>query len=153
MANTFRNHHFHLIWSTKKRENLIEPGFQDQMYAYIGGIVKQNKGKLLEIGGIENHVHLLVGLDSLDNYSELIRQIKGGSSFWINNEVKSKKISQKFSWQNGYGSFCVSYSMIDAVREYIKNQEQHHKKQTFENEFLKFLDLHGIQYDIKYVFD
>ncbi len=148
MTHTYRNHHFHLIWSTKNRENLIHQDFQNRLYSYIGGIVRENKGLLLEIGGIANHVHLLIGLESLDQYSEIIRKIKGGSSLWINKEIS---LPTKFAWQEGYGSFCVSYSMLSAVRTYIQNQEEHHKHQTFEQEYLKFLKLHEIQYDKRFV--
>ena len=150
MTHTYRNHHFHLIWSTKLRENMIQKSFQNELYSYIAGIIKLNDGHLVEIGGIANHVHLLVSLDSLNEYSELIRKIKGSSTAWIN---KEKKIKTRFSWQEGYASFAVSYSLINNVRNYIVNQENHHANQTFEQEYLNFLKINGIHYDERYVFD
>src|SRR5687768_8307646 len=150
MAHTYRCHHFHLIWSTKNRENTIQENFQPRLYKYMGGIVRANKGVLLEIGGIENHVHMLISIGSLDQYSEVIRRIKGGSSTWVNQE---KLLKRKFLWQEGYGSFGVSYSQIDEVRKYIQNQKEHHATKTFEQEYIKFLNVHGIPYDERYVFD
>ena len=149
MSHTFRNHHFHLIWSTKHRQNLIEKSFQENLYSYIGGIVRENKGKLLQVGGTENHVHLLIGLGPIDKYSELIKCIKGGSSMWIN----KSGLTKDFAWQKNYASFCVSYSLIDPVKKYIQNQEEHHKKHSFEDEYIQFLRVNGIEYDEKYVFD
>jgi putative transposase len=150
MAHTYRNHHFHLIWSTKGRKNIIDKGYKTRLYSYMGGIIRANNGVLLEIGGMPNHVHLLISLSSLDKYSECIRKIKGGSSLWVNQELS---LPIKFAWQEGYGSFCVSYSQLEIVRKYIQNQEAHHHKQTFEQEYLNFLKVHGIEYDEKYVFD
>lgn len=149
-GSTHRSHHFHLIWSTKHRENLIDKSFQDRLYRYIEDIVREHKGVVLEIGGIANHVHLLISLGSLDQYSEIIQKIKGSSSFWIN---KERFLPTRFGWQEGYGSFSVSYSLVEVVRKYIQNQEEHHKGQTFEQEYLKMLRWHGIPFDEKCVFD
>lgn len=104
----------------------------------------------MEIGGTENHVHLLVSLGTLDNYSKFIRELKASSSLWVN---KQHVFPTKFNWQEGYGSFSVSYSLVEVVRKYIQNQEEHHKGQTFEQEYLKMLRWHGIPFDEKCVFD
>jgi REP element-mobilizing transposase RayT len=112
-------------------------------------IIKEHKGYLLEIGGIANHVHLLISLSNLDNYSGMIRDTKSGSSFWMNKTIPS---TQKFEWQEGYGSFVIQFGGIDSVRTYIKNQEEHHQQHTFEEEYLKFLDMHQVDYDSRFVF-
>jgi REP element-mobilizing transposase RayT len=150
MGHTYKNHHFHLIWSTKNREKLIDKSFEDRLYAYLGGVIRGNKGILLEVGGIANHVHLLISLASIDNYSELLRKLKGGSSLWLNKEVS---LPRKFAWQEGYGSFAVSFSHVEIVQNYIRNQEKHHSTITFEQEYLKFLEVNGIKYDKNHVFD
>ncbi len=148
MTHTFRVHHFHLVWSTKHRQNLIEKSFQKRLYDYMGGIIKENKGNLLEAGGIENHIHLLISLSNLDNYSGLVRDIKAGSSLWVNKTIHTP---HKFEWQEGYGSFCVNYANIDSVKKYIQNQEEHHRHRTFEDEFKDFLNIHNILYDPRFV--
>ncbi len=150
MANSHRVHFFHFIWSTKERKNLILPKIQQSLYSYMGGIIRKNKGSLLEIGGIANHVHLLVEISNLDIYTALIRSTKASSSSWIKKEFIE---CRDFAWQDGYGSFSVSSSLIDRVREYIKNQEQHHQTQSYEEEYIKFLDVNKVKYDRRYVFD
>lgn len=115
----------------------------------MGGIIRDSKGHLLESGGIENHVHLLIALSNLDKYSEIVRDIKAGSSRWIHKTIPK---SREFAWQEGYGSFSVSHSQVETVAKYIQNQERHHKKVSFEKEFIKLLDAHGIKYDPRYIF-
>jgi putative transposase len=149
MAHTYQNHQFHLVWSTKNRENTINPNFKNRLYEYVGGITKQNGGVLLEMGGTLNHVHLLVGLSNLDRYSKLIQDMKGGSSLWINRE---HLLPTKFCWQEGYSSYSVSYAQMGAVRQYIQDQEKYHKNQTFEEEYQKFLKIHQVEYNQKFVF-
>ncbi len=150
MTHTYKIHQFHIVWSTKNRRNLIEKNFQQRLYDYIGGIIKEHKGHLLEAGGIANHVHLLFGLSNLDNYSHLIRNIKAGSSSWVHKTIPA---SNDFAWQEGYGSFTVNYNSVDGVKTYIKNQEEHHRKYTFEEEYIKFLEMHNVPYDPRFVFD
>jgi putative transposase len=148
MTHTYQNHQFHLVWSTKNRENTINPNFKYRLYDYVGGIIKQNGGVLLEMRGTPNHVHLLVGLGNLDRYSKLIQDMKGGSSLWMN---KERLLPTKFCWQEGYSSYSVSYTQIGAVRQYIQDQEKYHKKQTFEEEYQKFLKVHQVEYNEKFV--
>jgi putative transposase len=150
MAHTYRNHYFHLIWSTKKRQPFIDTSYQERLYQYIGGIIRKHGANLIEIGGVSDHVHLLIMLGNLDHYSALIRMIKADSSRWVHKEWKDK---QNFAWQDGYGSFAISYSHTDAVREYIKTQEDHHKKVSFETEYIHILEKNGVEYDPRYVFD
>lgn len=148
MTHSYRAHYYHLIWSTKNREPFIAKEIQDLLYAYIGGIVKFNNGALLCAGGTENHVHLLIGLTLPDKFTDVIRDIKANSSSWLNKNLSS---NQNFGWQEGYGSFSVSYSSIERVKNYINNQEEHHKVITFDEEYLQLLKKHQIQYDGRFV--
>lgn len=147
MAHSFRAHYFHLIWSTKNREPLISEEIQAALYIYIGGIIKNHNGKLLEIGGMPDHVHLLIGLNVPDKFTDLIKDIKTGSTLWINKNTQTKS----FAWQEGYGSFSVSYSSLEKVGDYIKNQEKHHKTSSFDEEFLQLLNKHHIGFDSRFV--
>jgi REP element-mobilizing transposase RayT len=149
MTHSYKIHFFHLIWSTKNRQYFINPSLKEQLYPYIGGIVRNLDGTLMEIGGMEDHVHLLLYMKNLDKYSEFIRDVKANSSKWIN---KNYDLQDKFEWQEGFASITVSYSTIDSVRAYIRNQEEHHKTMTFEDEYLKFLDGMGVEYDKRFVF-
>lgn len=150
MTHTFRVHFFHLIWSTRKRSPCIDPCVQPRLYAYIGGILKKHDGSLLAVGGMPDHVHLLVELSNPDDFTGLIRDIKSCSSSWLRNQFSGFR---DFGWQQGYGSFSVSYSQLDAVKTYIKNQETHHISQTFDAEFLGFLTKHCVAYDERFVLD
>ena len=147
MATSFRVHYFHLVWSTKERRNLIVPKIKERLYPYMGGIIRKSGGTLLDIGGIPNHVHLLIELSNLDKFTALIRNTKASSTGWIKQEFPD----DFFAWQDGYGSFTVSKSQIDNVKHYIQNQEIHHKTQSFETEFINFLKVHQIDYDEKFV--
>ena len=150
MASSHRVHFFHLVWSTKDRKNLILPKMQEKLYSYTAGIVRKTGGALLEIGGIANHVHLLVELSNLDHFTALIRNTKAASSSWLKQEFPE---CTTFAWQNGFGSFSVSYSQLDRTREYIKSQEEHHRSLSFEEEYVKMLTLHRVKFDPKYVLD
>ena len=144
-----RNVH-HIIFSTKHRENTINMSFRDNLYSYIGGIIKNADGTLITIGGIENHIHILAHLHQSHTLSEMVRNIKAGSSHWINTECD---LPRHFSWQTKYGAFSVSRSMEERISRYIQNQEEHHKKQSFQDEFIGFLRKHGIKYDEKYLWE
>ena len=148
MTHSLRAHYFHLIWSTKNRAPLINVDIQYSLHAYLGGIIRNHKGKLLEAGGTLDHIHLLIGLNLPDKFSELIRDVKANSSLWINKNFCKKEY---FSWQEGYGSFSVSYSSLEKVHCYIKNQQEHHKKITFEKEYMQLLKKHQIQFDSRFV--
>ena len=149
MAHSHKAHFFHLIWSTKNRTKWIDLEMQSKLYPYIGGIVRNSKGSLLEIGGMPDHVHLLVTLRDLDKYSYLLRDVKAHSTLWIH---KNFPTLEKFEWQEGFGSFSLHFSMIDTVRNYIKNQEKHHQTMTYEEEYLKFVDGQNVEYDKRFVF-
>lgn len=127
---------------------MINSEVQPRLYAYMGGIIRNQGGHLLEIGGMPDHVHLLVQLSTLDKFSHFIRDVKANSSGWIHEHFSYFK---DFAWQEGYGSFSVGYSALEKTKRYIQIQEQHHKTMTFEEEYIKFLKLHGVNYDERFV--
>lgn len=148
--STFTNLLFHVIYSTKYRQPMIRSEWQDDLYGYIGGIVRDQKGTLLKIGGVEDHVHLLVKLSPTIAISDILRKIKSNSSKWVN---ERSDMSRKFEWQSGYAAFSVSESQMPAVGDYISNQAEHHRKTTFKREFLAILKKHNIEFDLEYVFE
>ena len=148
--STFTKLVYHIVFSTKYRLPLIDTEFQKKFYEYIGGIIRSQNGLLIENGGVEDHIHLLVNLSPIKAISDSIREIKTNSSKW-RNELPMQM--GRFEWQKGYGAFTVSYSQIESVRHYIKNQHEHHKTKNFEEEYIKFLELHNIEFDHKYLFE
>ena len=148
--STFTNLLYHVIYSTKYRKPTIRAQWEDDLYGYIGGIVRDQKGTLLKCGGVDDHVHLLVKLSPTIAISDVLRKIKANSSKWIN---ERQDVTQKFEWQSGYGAFSVSESQVPAVSQYIANQDEHHRKKTFEDEFLAILARHNIEIDMRYVFE
>ena len=125
MASTLTNLLYHIVFTTRKRQNLIIPALSVELYPYIGGIIREEKGKLLKIGGTLNHVHILARFSASISVSEMLRRIKGSSSKWVN---ESSKGTSHFAWQRGYGAFSVSESSVENVISYIENQEEHHKR-------------------------
>ena len=150
MANTFTNLHYHIVFSTKHREPWVKPSFEARVWAYLAGIAQHNHLKPIQIGGIEDHVHLLLGCPPTVCMSEVLRLIKGGSSGWIKQNLPS---CGGFGWQDGYGAFTVSQSQINEVRDYIRDQREHHRFKTFQEEYRAFLDKHGITYEEKNLWD
>jgi REP element-mobilizing transposase RayT len=150
MAGTYTNLLYHLVFSTKERVPLIGRELQPDLYAYLGGIVRGEGGILLEVGGMPDHVHLLARIKPIASVSEMLRQIKANSSKWVNEE---KFKMRKFAWQDGYAAFSVSESQVSALRRYIREQEQHHRGQSYQDEFRALLDRHGIAYDERYLWD
>ena len=147
------SHHgilLHVIFSTKYRKPLIAESWQDELFAYIGGTVKDHKSTLVKAGGIEDHVHLLLRIHPDFAIAKTIQLLKANSSKWINEQ---KKIAAKFAWQRGYGAFSVSKSLSDDVIEYIAKQREHHSIRPFRDEYLDFLQKHGVEYDPRYVFE
>jgi REP-associated tyrosine transposase len=147
MPSTHLSLHYHLVFSTKNRMPFIKVEWRPDLHAYLGGIVKGVKGVPLAIGGIEDHVHLLVGLRATHRLDYVVRDIKADSSGWIHDKIRMKK----FEWQSGYLGVTVSPSDIERVRRYILNQEQHHRRKSFRDEYLELLKLSGIEYDERYV--
>ncbi len=148
--STFTNLLFHIVYSTKFRKPTIAPSWEDEMYGYIGGIIREEKGILLKIGGMPDHVHLLAKLSPTIAVSDMLRLIKTNSSKWVN---ERSDVSSAFQWQSGYGAFSVSESQVPIVSRYIENQKKHHRAKSFDEEFLEILKRHGIEYDLRYVFE
>jgi REP element-mobilizing transposase RayT len=140
----------HFVFSTKDREPYIEPAIRDDLYAVMGGIVRERQSVLVSAGGIADHVHLLVSLSREWAVCDLVRDIKANSSHWVHEKYPEKAF---FAWQAGYGVFSVSVSQLPTVKNYIARQEEHHRTLTFQDEYRKFLKKHGIEYDERYVWD
>jgi REP element-mobilizing transposase RayT len=138
----------HCVFSTRQRHKTIDPDLQQRLWPFIGGIARENSMKALAIGGTKDHVHLLLSMPATIPIAKAIQLIKGGSSKWIHETFKAHR---DFAWQEGYGAFSVSISHVEATIRYIQNQEEHHLKKTFEEEFLTFLKKHGIEYDERHV--
>jgi REP element-mobilizing transposase RayT len=148
--STFTKLTYHIVFGTKYRKPIIHEEFKPKLYAYIGGIIRSQDSHLIEIGGIEDHIHLLVNFNPKNAVSDLIRDIKANSSKWSNETITRPS---RFEWQKGFGAFTVSYSQKETVSHYIRNQREHHKIKTFEEEYVAFLKLHDINFDYKYLFE
>ena len=149
MPSAYTQNFYHTVFSTKHRENLNIPDLETRLYPFIGGIIRDLRCTLLAINGMPDHIHLLVRYRPDISHSELLQQVKGRSSKWIN-ETFSKH--GHFSWQEGYGGFTVSKSAVPKVEAYIARQKQHHQRQDFKSEFLELLRKHGIDFDENEVF-
>jgi putative transposase len=147
MPSTHISLHYHLIFSTKERVPIIAQEWRENLHAYLGGIVKGLDGIPLAIGGMEDHVHLLVGLKSSHRLDYFLRDLKADSSEWVHKEIGKNT----FSWQKGYGAFSVSPSNIEGVKRYIFNQEEHHRRKSFQEEYIELLQASGIEYDEQYL--
>ena len=131
MANTYTSLHYHIVFSTKNRERWITPDVEERIWAYLGGIAKENKMHPIQIGGIEDHVHVLLGAPASMAPSKIAQLIKGGSSAWIHDTFPNM---MAFAWQDGYGAFTVSKSSVPDVANYIQSQREHHRTRTFQEE-------------------
>jgi len=140
--------YFHCVFSTKERRQLITPELRERLWPFLGGIARQNKMKAIEIGGVEDHVHILLSLPSTMTISKALQLLKGGSSKWVHETFPDQRL---FAWQEEYGAFSVSVSQLDRTIEYIKGQPEHHRRMTFQEEFLAFLKKHRIEYDERYL--
>ena len=150
MANTYSQLYIHLVFSTKNRDALIKKEWKDELEKYITGIVQNNKHKLLAIGSMPDHIHIFIGYDVNQKIPDLVENIKTSSNAW----VKEKKLTQfKFEWQKGYGAFSHSQSQIDAVVKYILDQERHHAKKSFREEYLEILRKNDIEFKDEYLFE
>jgi putative transposase len=148
MATTFTNLLYHLVFSTKDRQLLLTPELLVEVCGYMGGIVREHDGVLLDAGGMADHVHLVIKLKPDVSISELMRLVKANSSKWINERPGAQP---RFEWQAGYGAFSVSESQLAVVRNYVRHQEEHHRRRSFQEEFLEMLRRHGISFDERYV--
>ena len=140
----------HVIFSTKNREPLITPEIEPELFAYIGGILKNNESRLLDAGGTADHVHLLISQSKNVALSALMKDVKKDSSSWI----KTKgNIYRNFHWQDGYGGFSIGRSDLPRLKQYLANQKEHHRKRSFQEELIQFLDEYGIDYDERYLWN
>ena len=149
MANTYTQIHIQFVFAVKHRDGLIHASFKDELYQYISGIIKNNNHKLLAINGMPDHVHVLVGMRPTQSVSDLLQDIKGSSSKWINDK---KFLRVRFEWQEGYGAFSYAKSEVNSVIRYIQNQEEHHRTKSFREEYLMMLKDFDVEFDERYIF-
>ena len=150
MANSYTQLTIHIVIAVKRRECLIKKQFRDELYQYITGIITHKNNKLLAINEVSDHIHILIGLNPSAALSDLVRDVKNNSSKFINE--KGRAIG-KFQWQEGYSAFSYSKSQRSVVCRYIENQENHHKKKSFKQEYLNILQKFDVEYDERFVFD
>ena len=150
MGHTYISNLVHYVFSTKNRERYITAELQGRLWPYMGGIARKHRMNAIEIGGVEDHVHMLLGLPATIAVAKGVQLIKGGSSKWVHDEFPSMRY---FEWQAGYGAFSIGVSQVKDTIAYIRNQAEHHKKRTFQEEFIGFLKAHGIEYDERYIWD
>lgn len=149
MANTYSQLYVHLIFAVKGRANLISSEWKEGLFKYINGIITNQNQKLFIINGMADHIHILLGFKPDCSLSVLVRDIKANSSKWIN---ENKLVVGKFEWQAGFGAFTIGQSQVNTVINYITNQEVHHRKKTFREEYSDFLRAYGIDFKPEYIF-
>jgi REP element-mobilizing transposase RayT len=141
---------FHCVFSTKERRPLIAPALQQRLWPFLGGIARQNQMTPIIAGGAEDHVHILLSLPATMPVAKAMQLIKGGSSKWIHETFPNQRL---FAWQEKYGAFSVSVSQLETIINYIKKQKEHHRKRSFQQEFLMLLKKHRIEFDERYLWD
>ena len=149
MANTYHKIYLQIIFAVKYRKAVIDIAWKQKLYGVIGNLINETDCKTIIVNGVEDHVHCFVGLKPVVSVSELLKTVKAKSSKYINDHSLTP---QHFEWQDGYGVFSYSQSQVDRVYKYIQNQEEHHKKKTFRNEYLEFLKKFKVEYDEQYIF-
>jgi len=149
MANTYTRLHIQFVFAVKYRAAMIDKTWKERLHGYITGIVQNNNHKMLQINSMPDHIHIFVGLDPEQSIASLMQRVKTDSSAWIND---SGFCNSKFAWQKGYGAFSYARSQVDTVIRYIQNQEQHHRKENFLDEYRKFLTAFEIDWDERYIF-
>lgn len=150
MANTFSQIYIQCVFAVQNRNSLVKSEWKDDLYKYITGIVQNNKHKLIAINGMPNHIHLFVGYKPHQLISDLLQDVKGSSSKWIN---KNKFVKGGFNCQERYSAFSYSHSQMDKVVRYINNQQLHHKKQTFHDEYVQLLKIFNVSFEEKYILE
>ena len=146
MGSTYISFHYHVVFSTKDRQPLINARWRRALHEYLGGTVRGLRGTVRMVGGVEDHVHLLVSLDANHRIKDFLRELKKASSVWA-----AHHHCPEFAWQEGYAAFTVSASLREKVRRYIESQVEHHRKVTFIDELRRLLEKHGVEYDPKYL--
>jgi len=149
MANTYTQIHIQAVFAVQNRNCIISNNWKDELYRYMTGIIQNHGHKLLVINGMPDHIHVFLGMRPNQSLSDLMQDIKGDSSRWIN---EKRLVNGRFSWQEGYGAFSYSKSGVDSVINYIKNQEKHHLKKSFLEEYTDFLRKFGVEFDDRYIF-
>ncbi|MFZ4543819.1 MAG: IS200/IS605 family transposase [Saprospiraceae bacterium] len=149
MANTYTQIHIQAVFAVYNRHCIIKPEWKNELYKYITGIVQNHDHRLLAINGMPDHLHIFFGMRPTQSLSELMQDIKGDSSKWIKQQGF---VNGRFSWQEGYGAFSYSKSHVNRVIKYIQNQEIHHQKKTFTQEYLEFLEKFDVAHDERYIF-
>lgn len=149
MANTYTSIRIHFVFAVKFRQNLIHKSWKDELFKYMTGIIQNHQHKVFAINGVEDHVHILIGMQQNQSISELMREVKGSSSKWING---NRKTATRFSWQEGYGAFSHSTDKIPGVVQYINDQEKHHDKKSFYMEYQQMLNHFEVEYEERYIF-
>jgi len=142
--HAFTSSLYHCVWSTKGRQPVLTPDIQGRLWPYLGGIARANKTPALAIGGVADHVHILLSLPATLTISKAIQLLKGNSSKWLHEEFEQLRL---FKWQEGYGAFTIGMSGVGDTKNYIATQAEHHRKKTFQEEFRLILDKHGLPYD------
>lgn len=150
MSQSLAKVYVHIVFSTKHREKLIVKEVRNELYSYIGGILKNVSSPLISIGGTSDHIHILCLQSKLITSAKLVEEIKRSSSKWIKSQHEKVK---NFRWQNGYGIFSISRGHVETVINYINNQEEHHRKDDFKAEFRELLKIYEVEYDERYVWD
>ncbi len=150
MANTYSQIYIQIVFAVQGRQNLLAKEWRQEVFKYMAGIIKNKEQKPIIINGVDDHVHVFVGLKPVLALSDLVRDIKNNSTNFIND---NNWIKGKFNWQEGYGAFSYSHSQVENVYHYILNQEQNHSKQTFQEEYMDFLKKFEIEHDVKYLFE
>jgi putative transposase len=148
MANTYPALYYHVVFSTKNREPWMDRTIRPRVWAYMGGVARENRMMAMEVGGVADHVHLLLSLPATASVADAVKHIKGGSSRWLKEAFPNLSA---FAWQDGYGAFTESRARIDEVCEYIRAQEEHHRTKTFAEEYREFVERNGIEYDERYL--
>jgi REP element-mobilizing transposase RayT len=150
MAGTYSQIYIQVVFAVKGRQNLLAKEWRDEVFKYMSGIITNKGQKPIIVNGVDDHVHAFIGLKPAMALSDLVRDIKNNSTNFINDHAW---INGKFSWQDGYGAFSYSHSQVENVYHYISNQENHHSKQTFQEEYTDFLKKFEIEHDVKYLFE
>jgi len=140
---------YHIVFATKYRKPTIREDIQKRLYEYLGGTLRAKKGHLIEIGGVEDHLHLLAHFSPSLALSDVVRDLKANTSKWMKDELSI----DDFEWQKGFGAFTVSYDRVEAIRKYIQNQKEHHRTKTFQEEYIEFLQRHVIEFQLEYLFE
>ncbi len=149
MANTYTKIYIHVVFAVEGRQSLIRKERKEELHKYITGIIQSKGQKVIAINSMPDHVHILIGIKPNANLSDLVRDVKANSSKFINGK---NWVMGRFSWQEGFGAFSYSHSQLNTVASYIKNQEEHHSRKPFKDEYLEMLRKFDVEYDTKYLF-